>query len=925
MQLVPISFGALFFLLASSLEPAQAPPTPVAEQVTPFGSVIRSIDYSTDAPLDKADYDSMIGLKPGDTLTRTGIRRAIQVLYSTRLFASVVVDADRAEDGVRLTFHLRHNYFFNEFKVEGDFDLEGRSLRDLLRLPVGEEYTPDRLQGVRQAVARLVEERGYYFAQIKTRTEVNKETFQVVVVFEIQTGKQAVLGSYEVQGVPEAEVRPIRKRLKLEEGKRYSHRKVAGLLEGLKKYLVGRGYLAATPEISESFDRSQNSVSLILSFKNFGRVRVALEGFKVPKKQWPRLLPVLSGEGLDPELLEEGKRNLKEYLEERGYSEAEVRYDEDREDSGVLVIRYAITAGPRVSVAYVHFRGNRVLLAAELRDAVQVRPQQFLQKSVYSIGRLDGDVESLKNLYRTKGFSGVEVIPLLEPLDNGRKLGITFEVTEGELDRTGAVTITGNQGLSSELLAAKMKLRPGAAFSTMLAEQDRLALLAAYNDAGFLHASVAYKVGEADPARSRPVEFQIEEGTRTLVDRVLVLGNDRTHTTLIEQRVILKEGDPMSMAKMLKTQQAVSELGVFDNVQVSPELPESEAPKQNMVVRVAESQRFNLRYGFGYDTKEKVRGILELSDINIFGRARRADLRLRASVIGQAAILTFQQSQVQFLPVNTYLSFSALQQEEVSFNQTKYAASYQFSKPVNTHSWGLLRVNYRNVRVYDLKVSEPLARQDTPRNLTTISAIYINDTRDNYVDAEKGFFTSTSFGITPRWLGSNNFISLYSQNSYNRMLPGGVGMVVALRLGLAWPYGRDTSIPISERYFSGGASSLRGFKTDTAGPVDPTTAEPTGGNALIVGNFELHFPLLKPLSLACFYDTGNVFARVDTIRLSGFSHTAGLGLRVKTPLGPLRLDYGYNLNLPDYLRDFKLDPQKSFKPNQWFITIGPLF
>jgi len=83
-------------------------------------------------------------------------------------------------------------------------------------------------------------------------------------------------------------------------------------------------------------------------------------------------------------------------------------------------------------------------------------------------------------------------------------------------------------------------------------------------------------------------------------------------------------------------------------------------------------------------------------------------------------------------------------------------------------------------------------------------------------------------------------------------------MVVALRIGLAWPYGQDTSIPISERYFSGGASSLRGFKTDTAGPVDPTTGEPTGGNALIVGNFELRFPLIKPISLAWFYDTGNV-------------------------------------------------------------------
>jgi outer membrane protein insertion porin family len=919
MQLSPISVGAFFLLLISSTKPSELPQATASQQAMPFGSVIESIDYEEDSPLSPADCDKLTGLKPGDTLTRTGIKNAIQALYDTELFAAIVVDAERTGNRVRLTFRLRHSYFFNEFKTEGDLDLEGRTLIEILRLPVGERYTEDKLGQARRAVERMVSNRGYYQAQIQTRTEVNRKTYQVDTIFDIRTGKQAVLGSYKIQGVPESEINSIRKKLKLKDGRKYSHRQIAGLLEGLKKYLVGRGYLAATPEVHESYDSHTNSVALDLAFKNFGRVRVALDGFKVPKREWPRLLPVLSGEGVDQELLEEGSRNLKEYLEERGHAEAAVTYEEEHESPGVLVIGYLVTAGPRVSVDYVHFRGNSAVPTEVLREAVQIRPQQFLQKSVYSIGRLDDDVESLKNLYRARGFPEAEVIPLLEPIDNGHKLGITFEITEGSLQQTGPVTITGNEALTSASLLAKMRVHPGGPFSTMLVEQDRLALVAAYNDAGFLHASVTYKVGEPGPTGAHPVEFLVDEGVRTYVDRILVLGNDRTHARLIERRVTLKDGDPMGLASMLKTQQAVSDLGVFDNVQVGPLLPESDAPRQDMIVRVTESRRFHLRYGFGYDTKEKVRGILELSDLNIFGRAKRADLRLRASVIGQAAVLTFQQSQVQFLPVNSYLSFSALQQQEVSYNQTKYSASYQFSKPVSTHSWALIRVNYRNVRVYDLQVSEILAREDTPRNLTTISAIYINDTRDNYVDAEKGFFTSTSFGVTPRWLGSNNYLSLYSQNSYNRMLPAGVGMVLALRVGLAWPYGRDTGIPISERYFSGGASSLRGFKTDTAGPVDPTTGQPTGGNALIVGNFELHFPLLKPFSLACFYDTGNVFARVSSIKLSGFGHTAGLGLRVKTPLGPLRLDYGYNLNLPDYLKGF------GYKPNQWFITIGPLF
>jgi len=130
---------------------------------------------------------------------------------------------------------------------------------------------------------------------------------------------------------------------------------------------------------------------------------VALDGSRYRRRSGSVSCPCFPERGLDPELLEEGRRNLKEYLEERGYSEAEVRYDEEKEESGVLVIRYKVTAGPRVSVAYVHFRGNSAISTAELRGVVQVRAQQFLQKSVYSIGRLDGDVESLKNLCRSRG------------------------------------------------------------------------------------------------------------------------------------------------------------------------------------------------------------------------------------------------------------------------------------------------------------------------------------------------------------------------------------------------------------------------------------------------------------------------------------------------------------------------------------------
>jgi outer membrane protein insertion porin family len=145
-----------------------------------------------------------------------------------------------------------------------------------------------------------------------------------------------------------------------------------------------------------------------------------------------------------------------------------------------------------------------------------------------------------------------------------------------------------------------------------------------------------------------------------------------------------------------------------------------------------------------------------------------------------------------------------------------------------------------------------------------------------------------------------------------------VQVASSLRFGIRHPFAGDRSIPISERFFAGGGSSLRGFETDRAGPLGPNN-EPVGGNALLIGNLELRVPLISRFELAGFYDGGNVFPDVGSIRFSDFSHTLGAGLRLKTPFGPIRIDYGVNLNLSSHLRSI------GYGRGHFFLTIGPPF
>lgn len=885
-----------------------------------FGKVIHSIAYSADGPLERSHYDSYLGIKPGDTLTRVGIKNAIQALYDSGRFSQVAVDAVPEESGVQVRFNLLYNFYFNSFTVEGDVDLGGRFLSEVVPLPTGERLTKERLDQARKAILSYLRERGYYLAKVEAVTVPSEHFHQIDTVFKVEPGALATIRSIEIQGVSKQDIDTISKKLVFKQGDKFDRRRLGRRMDNLRSYFLSRGYLAAVAQATDSFRPEDNTVALVVQVSNFGRIRVAIEGFKIDKNELRRLLPILSGEGLSEEILDEGTKNIRDYLEERGYPEAEVSVHGEEEKSGVRVVRYRIDVGHKVSVASVSFKGNHAFSDRELLAAVQIQPARFLQASAYSVAELDNDVDSLKTLYQSQGYLNASVIPVVYPVKDGVRLGLTFEIDEGKLSRAESLILAGNHSLKTADLMAKMKLKPGGPYSPSFVERDRQAILAAYNDAGFLQAKVTYRVGTADATNSFPVEFDITEGIRSYVDNIIILGNDTTRDSIIERHISLERDDPLSLGKLLKTQQALYSMGVFDLVRVVSQNPESVSPYQNVVVRLKEAKRFMIRYGIGYQEREHLRGTLELSDLNILGTARRAALTLRGSAIEQGAALSFQQPQFRFLPVDSYFTFSGLQRRDVSFDQKRLNLSYQYGHPLSSHAWALLRYTFNNVRLSNLKISlSELGREDTPRNLSTFSAIYINDTRDSYLDPEKGFFTSTDLSVTTRLIGSNDYLSLFTQNSYYKRLPASLLVAASLRFGVRHPYGSDTSIPISERFFAGGGSSLRGFDTDFAGPLDAVTNHPVGGNALLMGNLEIRVPLVHPVRLAGFYDTGNVFRNLSDVTFGGFSHTVGIGIRLKTPFGPLRADYGFNLNLSSDLR------ARGLTRGHFFVTIGPPF
>ena len=341
-----------------------------------FGKKIGQISFSSDLPLDRSHYDPYLGIKPGDLLTRTGVKAAIQFLYESGRFSQILVDASPSGELVDICFDLRHNYYFNRFSLEGDINFRGRSLWEVVSLPIGQRFTKEKLEDSKQKVLKFIREKGYYLAKIDAETIVDEKNRQVDTVFRVQPGKLATIRSIEVKGVPLQGSENLLKKFGFRKGKEFDRSYLSARLENLRKDFIQRGYLAAVAKVSESFEPGSNTVALTLNVVNFGKVRVVVEGFKLDKNQLRRLLPILTGEGINPDILAEGLENLRDYLERKGYSEADVRINETVEKSGIRVFHYAVLPSYKFTVSYVRFRGNHAIPDREMLAALEIQPHR---------------------------------------------------------------------------------------------------------------------------------------------------------------------------------------------------------------------------------------------------------------------------------------------------------------------------------------------------------------------------------------------------------------------------------------------------------------------------------------------------------------------------------------------------------------------
>jgi outer membrane protein insertion porin family len=903
------------------------------------GQRIARVSFVSDDPIEPTQLERVVTVAAGQTFDSGSIRRSIQALYETREYSYIEVDAENLADGLAITFRLRPNFFFADFRLGGDPVLRS-PLSRLTSLPLGETYSPKVVQDVLAKVQQALKNSGYYQAEVISNIQFLSQRRLATVEFLVLAGDRAAISDIALTGSPLLEEKEILDKMKSNVGGFFDNESLKRDLERLRKLYSERGFLNATIRLEDlSYSKENNSVKLKLRIDAGSFVYIEVTGAKISKKELRSLVPIYEEGSVDQDLIEEGKRNIEDYFERRGFFDVSVEHEliEVPADNAYQ-INYTVDRGKKQKVVSIEFAGAKYFNKNQLLTPLKTKAGGFTSKGKFSRDLMDQDVDILKDMYLRAGFEKVEVQSSSEKDESGSNIAVTFTVKEGPQTHVTEVVMQGNQTISREELLKGLNLSPGQPFSTVLLDEDRRIVESKYSDRGFVDVTVETTAERLTEEKVR-VLYKVSEGKAMKVDDIHIVGNRLTKNKIIGRNIDFHEGDPLSQDRILTSQQKLYSLGLFNRVDIVPINVNPIDSYKPVIIRVEDGSPIILGYGGGFQDREGPRGTVEISHNNLFGLARSISFRTRASFREQRGQITYKEPRLFNHDLDSFVTLLAEKTRRTSFNTTRTNASLQVLKRSRRLDNFFFRYNFETVDLSDIRVNPLATGQENlgTLKLSSFSTAWLRDTRDDPFDPTKGFFNTANFSVTSKLIGSQaNFVSFFGQTQSHRKIGDNMVLASSLRLGLTKPYGSTLAVPISERFFAGGSTTLRGFNLDCAGPLDiqdktpenesqasrincggPSSSQyyaPLGGNALFIANFELRIPITNNIAFVPFYDAGNVFGRISAFKLSSFANTLGAGFRYKTPFGPLRIDLGFNLSSPVGM------------PNrQLFITIGNPF
>lgn len=830
----------------------------------------------------------LICFNTGDVFDKKGLSDGIRRAYKKGIFLDIRAVAEPYKEGIKLKYIVKEVPIIRKIIIGGNKHVPGRNIRRELFFKKGEDFRTEHVNEAELSVLNLYRRKGFPDARVTIAAEDTKKPSTVILRVHIEEGQPLVVNRLDAPS-------DIRRLMTLSEGDIFDTIKLDKDIKRIRKHYKKSKHL--NPVIGPYHYSNGTLVIpvdpgpiLKLSFRN----NKAISSRKLRKE-----VPFMDNEEVTDEAISETVNRMEMLYKSKGYYYASVAAGVERNID-------------EIHVTFIVFEGEPVVLRKVLFPGVTITHEvlktiiPLVEEKPFNNNLLSSSRESLVRFYNALGYLEMDVIDIKKSFYNdGRDVDLEFIIGEGHQTKIESIEIEGNKDISLSEIRSAMRIKEKSPYNVIDIGDARYEVMSLYIRRGYRDARIDVE-SRFDGGRAF-LTFRITENKPSVIGKIIIRGNNKTKAKIINRELTVAKGEVYNHEEITKSKQRLYKLGIFNEVSLDALEPSEESEGRlvrDMLVSVKEGKAGSIEVAVGYGDYEELRGSLDISYRNLGGYNRVIGFRTELSKVEERYIFNFREPWLfnqPDLPLKLFLISEKKRSINIETRDTLYKVDkFSFIAGVDKElAKGLkagLNYEYSYTDTKDVDPDVILSKEDTGTlGIGSISPSLFYDTRDNPFDPASG----SIHGVVLKWasgafLSETEFIKGTFQSTWFLPLRKGIVFAMSLRGGAAQAFEDSKELPLIERFFLGGRTTVRGYTEDTLGPKGED-GNPTGGNIFALTNFEFRISLGKGFSLVTFLDSGNVWQKFDDIN-SEIKSTVGAGLRFKTPVGPISVDYGHKLD-----------------------------
>lgn len=603
----------------------------------------------------------------------------------------------------------------------------------------------------------------------------------------------------------------------------------------------------------------------------------------------------------NPSLITDNVNKVVSFYQSEGYWDAKVIPVTREISDEAVALTFQVSEGDKAVIKTITITGNKALSAKMIKKAMKTKERGFFSfltnSGIYNKEEMEIDIERIKELYHSKGYISASVSePEVTFNPDKTKIYIKISVSEGSQYKVGEFGIKGNTVFSSPEIVKSLETASGKIFNKTALREDIDKILALYSEKGYARADVDPLINVDNEKKAANITLSLIEGDIYRVGKIEISGNTKTRDKVIRREVRLDEGDTFNSKLLNRSYQRINNLDYFETASITS-APRPEEKLIDLNINVKEKLTGMMSIGGGYSSIDKFMFMGEVTQRNLFGKGLYLSLRANLSSIRTNYNLSLNDPWFMDKPISATFNVYNEAFQYPDYDKKANGLSIGFGKELSEYVRGNINYTLEDVEITDIAedASSLIKSQEGKKLTSSVSPSVSIDTRDNYLDPTTG--SRNALHTTFAGIGGDNYFAKgVIDSSWYFPVIRGITFNVRGRFGYASGFS-GKELPLYERFYVGGINTVRGLGFGEAGPRDEQ-GEIIGGDRELIFNTEFIFPIEKEIRLkgVIFFDAGRAFDDDEPISFADLRPTAGAGFRWMSPFGPIRLEWGYNLD-----------------------------